>query len=294
MMTQPTWAVRYQDEIEEGVFAFVQDYEDDDERDGRLGEAHDRGVRVVNAEYVKRCVSEGRLVDWLLFASETGVPSLDSSRYLAIRCLPPGLVLYVPGLSCGLGLSTCTQFAAIDEEAREYEELQQTVAEYSRRTEREGLLCTLYLVQDDLWQEGSEGDPVLGRANGDGGCVVSVARMVREKRGPVTGQRLSAVLSTCAHEVGHTMGHDHCVYYSCLMNSWCQGAEVSDESQQISPGLQVLCPVDLRKVALRVGPDRWLRELEPHYHDGLARFFGREERSLDHVTEWLARRLHDT
>jgi archaemetzincin len=54
------------------------------------------------------------------------------------------------------------------------------------------------------------------------------------------GLWLGRVCKTAAHEVGHCLGMDHCVYYACLMQGT---ANVGEDARQPP----YLCPVDLAK-----------------------------------------------
>jgi len=50
-------------------------------------------------------------------------------------------------------------------------------------------------------------DMIMGNANGKDGAVISSYKST-----------LKETCFTAAHELMHTIGIDHCVYYSCLMN----------------------------------------------------------------------------
>ena len=67
--------------------------------------------------------------------------------------------------------------------------------------------------------------------------------------------------ATLCHELGHTFGIKHCVYYECLM----QGSNSLEESEGRGP--LRLCPVCLRKVcwALGITPVQHYRALHEHY-----------------------------
>lgn len=56
-----------------------------------------------------------------------------------------------------------------------------------------------------------------------------------------------------AHEVGHILGMEHCIYYECVMN----GANSLDEDDKMPLHL---CPVCLEKVKWNVGFDELVRE----------------------------------
>ncbi len=56
-----------------------------------------------------------------------------------------------------------------------------------------------------------------------------------------------------AHEVGHILGMEHCVYYECAMN----GANSLDEDDKAPLHL---CPVCMAKVKWNTGCDELARE----------------------------------
>ncbi|KIW00116.1 uncharacterized protein PV09_08298 [Verruconis gallopava] len=67
-------------------------------------------------------------------------------------------------------------------------------------------------------------------------------------RTALEGLWLGRVCKTAAHEVGHCLNMDHCVYYACLMQGT---ANICEDARQPP----YLCPVDLAKYQLASGAD---------------------------------------
>ncbi|HLJ86841.1 MAG TPA: archaemetzincin [Candidatus Angelobacter sp.] len=82
--------------------------------------------------------------------------------------------------------------------------------------------------------------------------VYSFARYDPDFYGQTAPNRASLILrrscKVLAHETGHIMGVQHCIYYRCMMN----GSNHLDEFDNCP---MHLCPVDLRKLYVSVGFD---------------------------------------
>lgn len=72
--------------------------------------------------------------------------------------------------------------------------------------------------------ETGQNNQILGRATGDRIAIVTTK-----------DQNEKELFLTCAHELLHTMGVDHCVDYKCLMNGYISGGKH-------------LCPIDMQKL----------------------------------------------
>ena len=97
-------------------------------------------------------------------------------------------------------------------------------------------VSVLAIVSSPLVEEGeSSVFDVLGRACGDRVACVSTIDSVGTK------VDLKSLCVTALHELLHTIGIDHAVYFRCLMNS--QQPEYAEE-------LISLCPLNLRKILL--------------------------------------------
>ena len=84
------------------------------------------------------------------------------------------------------------------------------------------------------------------------------------------------------HELGHTFGLNHCVYFSCLM----QGFNSLEEAQKRIPDL---CPVCLRKLL-------WCSAAETRAgvvgrYERLHDFYRAHPRSFGRHYEWVCKRL---
>ena len=82
--------------------------------------------------------------------------------------------------------------------------------------------------------------------------------------------------SVLTHEIGHTFGLPHCIYFSCLLNG-CNSLEEADATPQH------LCPVCLRKLQHSIGFDAVIR------YEELASFYRRHHWSAE--ANWVYRQL---
>ena len=85
--------------------------------------------------------------------------------------------------------------------------------------------------------------------------------------------------STLVHEICHTFGLSHCIYYSCLMNG-----SNNNEEQARRPLIE--CPVCLRKLQYSIGfePIERYRKLM-----NVSKMFGGY---FDNVSKWYENRLN--
>lgn len=90
--------------------------------------------------------------------------------------------------------------------------------------------CIIALTAAPLYDPEIPNSTILGRASGDRVCVIHTSKNRRETVG------------TVLHECMHTMGIDHCIAWTCIMNS------------QSHSFLQV-CPGDLYKLQHAIGFD---------------------------------------
>ena len=164
-----------------------------------------------------------------------------------------------------------------------------------RRTLPDDALCLVGLTMFDLYDD----DPdlfVAGLAAGSHRVAVfSFFRydpalsfsgeywydVRRSKEKPAAGadRRRTVLQRSCkllVHELGHLLGLDHCVWFSCLMNG--AGHLQEDFCQPM-----MLCPVDLRKLQTLTGCDVAVR------YAGLLAFFRRC--GLLEEANWVDRRL---
>ncbi|KAM3417940.1 hypothetical protein BST61_g6152 [Cercospora zeina] len=101
----------------------------------------------------------------------------------------------------------------------------------------------------------------------DSAMDAAVAAYVENVKGTRTsiaymnGLWFSRMCKTAAHELGHCVGMDHCVYYACLM----QGTAGLSEDGAQPP---YLCPVDLAKLFVATGGAMKMKER----YEGLLRF----------------------
>ncbi|CAF0717730.1 unnamed protein product [Brachionus calyciflorus] len=75
-------------------------------------------------------------------------------------------------------------------------------------------------------------------------CIVSLYRYVQhliDNRNFTEKELLKKVSSVICHEIGHTFGLEHCIYYRCIMN----GSNTLEEDDKLPI---YLCPVCLRKL----------------------------------------------
>jgi hypothetical protein len=86
------------------------------------------------------------------------------------------------------------------------------------------------LTSSPLYDPEQPSSFILGRGCGDRVCVVSVTKNRRE------------TFSTVLHECMHTIGVDHCIAWTCIMNSFVNS-------------VFSLCPSDLRKLYHAIGFD---------------------------------------
>lgn len=99
---------------------------------------------------------------------------------------------------------------------------------------------------------------------------------LRRYRTPDATLFLRRALKLMAHEVGHILSIEHCIYYRCVM----QGANTLYEDDRHP---MHLCPVDLRKLEWNTGFDRDRR------YRGLEAFY--RESGLLPEADWVARRI---
>ena len=98
-------------------------------------------------------------------------------------------------------------------------------------------------------------DVIMGFGCGSRSCVISIPDCYDEKiKNSASADKaaLYEMIKTVAHETSHTMGIDHCVEYSCIMNS----QYVKEKSS--SP--IYFCPICIRKLheAIKFDcPSRW-------------------------------------
>lgn len=90
--------------------------------------------------------------------------------------------------------------------------------------------CMICLTSSPLYDPEQPSSFILGRGCGDRLCVVSVTKNRRE------------TFSTVLHECMHTIGIDHCIAWTCIMNSMVNS-------------VFSLCPCDLRKLHHAIGFD---------------------------------------
>ena len=162
-----------------------------------------------------------------------------------------------------------------------------------RRTLPDDALCLVGLTMLDLYAD----DPdlfVAGLAAGNARVAVfsffrydpglsfspEFWHQVKISQEISRAERRKAVLQRgcklLVHELGHLLGFDHCIWFSCLMNG--SGHLQEDFSQPMT-----LCPVDLRKLQTLTGCDTVAR------YTGLLAFFRRC--GMDNEAEWVDRRL---
>ena len=162
-----------------------------------------------------------------------------------------------------------------------------------RRTLPDDALCLVGLTMLDLYSDDSDlfvaglaagshrvavfsffrYDPGLSFSSEFWHEVKTSQAMLRADRRKTVLQRGCKLL---VHELGHLLGLDHCVWFSCLMNG--SGHLREDFRQPMT-----LCPVDLRKLQTLTGCDVVSR------YAGLLAFFRRC--GLDEEAEWMDRRL---
>ena len=94
---------------------------------------------------------------------------------------------------------------------------------------------------------------------------------------------LRRALQTLTHEIGHTFGLKHCVYFSCLM----QGANTLEEAENRMPDL---CAVCLRKL-LYITRSESADGARARYERLIAFYSARHESFGGAHLEWVARRL---
>jgi archaemetzincin len=87
---------------------------------------------------------------------------------------------------------------------------------------------------------------------------------------------------TLTHELGHSLGLKHCVYFSCLM----QGANSLGEAEARIPDL---CPVCLRKLLWATNCES--REGACDRYERIARFYAQHPESFADHHEWILRRI---
>ena len=93
---------------------------------------------------------------------------------------------------------------------------------------------------------------------------------------------LRRAMATLTHELGHTFGLKHCVFYSCLM----QGANSLEEAEN---RLQDLCPVCLRKL-LYCTRQESADGVRTRY-ERLHAFYRKHKASFGPHLDWVTRRL---
>ncbi len=115
----------------------------------------------------------------------------------------------------------------------------------------EDAFCVIGITAIDLYSDISD-DFVLGTASLGGRVgVISIARydphfLGRKRKESYSKTLIKRTVKTLAHEIGHTFGFDHCIFYSCNMN----GANTLNESD--SQPIH-LCPVCLKKIKYSSG-----------------------------------------
>ena len=113
--------------------------------------------------------------------------------------------------------------------------------------------CLIFILLDDLYPE-SSWNYVFGLATYDERVgVFSFARFsssFENKNETINFDNylLYCSCSTLTHEICHTFGIDHCIYYTCLMN----GCNNMDEAKK-QPLYE--CPICLRKLQYSIGFD---------------------------------------
>ena len=111
--------------------------------------------------------------------------------------------------------------------------------------------CVIFILFDDLYPENSW-NYVFGLASYEQRVgVFSFARFsssFESKNEPIIFDNylLYCSCSTLTHEICHTFGLDHCIYYTCLMNG-CNSMEESKKQPLYE------CPICLRKLQYSIG-----------------------------------------
>jgi len=93
---------------------------------------------------------------------------------------------------------------------------------------------------------------------------------------------LRRAFQTLTHEIGHTFGLKHCVYFSCLM----QGANSLEEAEERMPDL---CPVCLRKLLWCVSAET--SDAVRARYERLRAFFSTHPSSFSRHLKWVQSRL---
>ena len=142
--------------------------------------------------------------------------------------------------------------------------------------------CIVGFTDEDIFEDNSGFGILRGRAfGGSKVACFSMYNYIKILNNPsnnldhIQNEKLS-LLNTIAHEILHCFGLDHCVYYVCCMNAWCDIIHeyYNHVSSKLIKELKLnkntlysvasmhLCPIDLKKLHYLVDFD-----VKKRYHD---------------------------